>query len=146
MRSMLWIQFTQSHQVLIKLIKPYTRIQIKFISGELNIESGDVESLLVSCILDNTISGRIDQVQLSQKFWESVLKIPCVDHTLFETEFIASQLMCCHRCLECWNLTRVARVLRDMWLLTSGTTSWTTCRSWWSTRWPERELLCQDVI
>jgi len=49
-------------QVLIKLIKPYTRIQIKFISGELNIESADVESLLVSCILDNTISGRIDQV------------------------------------------------------------------------------------
>merc|ERR1712179_280537 len=41
-------------QVLIKLIKPYTRIQIQFISGELNIESGDVESLLVS--------GRIDQV------------------------------------------------------------------------------------
>merc|ERR1712013_623862 len=49
-------------QVLIKLIKPYTRIQIPFISGELNIESGDVESLLVSCILDSTISGRIDQV------------------------------------------------------------------------------------
>lgn len=49
-------------QVLIKLIKPYTRIQIKFISGELNIESADVESLLVSCILDTTINGRIDQV------------------------------------------------------------------------------------
>eukprot|EP00092_Neocalanus_flemingeri_P022483 GFUD01024383.1.p1 GENE.GFUD01024383.1~~GFUD01024383.1.p1 ORF type:complete len:444 (-),score=131.67 GFUD01024383.1:131-1462(-) len=49
-------------QVLIKLIKPYTRIQIQFISGELNIETGDVESLLVSCILDSTISGRIDQV------------------------------------------------------------------------------------
>jgi len=49
-------------QVLIKLIKPYTRIQIKFISGELNIEAQDVESLLVSCILDSTISGRIDQV------------------------------------------------------------------------------------
>merc|ERR1712180_19090 len=49
-------------QVLIKLIKPYTRIQIKFISGELNIESGDVENLLVSCILDSTINGRIDQV------------------------------------------------------------------------------------
>ena len=48
--------------MLIKLIKPYTRIQIPFISGELNIESGDVESLLVSCILDSTISGRIDQV------------------------------------------------------------------------------------
>ena len=49
-------------QVLIKLIKPYTRIQIQFISGELNIETADVESLLVSCILDSTISGRIDQV------------------------------------------------------------------------------------
>jgi len=49
-------------QVLIKLIKPYTRIQIKFISGELNIESADVESLLVSCILDNSVNGRIDQV------------------------------------------------------------------------------------
>jgi len=49
-------------QVLIKLIRPYTRIQISFISGELNIESSDVENLLVSCILDATISGRIDQV------------------------------------------------------------------------------------
>jgi hypothetical protein len=49
--------------VLIKLIRPYTRIQIAFISGELNIEPGDVESLLVSCILDNTVTGRIDQVR-----------------------------------------------------------------------------------
>lgn len=49
-------------QVLIKLIRPYTRIQLSFISGELNIELADVESLLVSCILDDTISGRIDQV------------------------------------------------------------------------------------
>jgi len=30
---------------------------------ELNIDSEEVESLLVSCILDNTIHGRIDQVQ-----------------------------------------------------------------------------------
>jgi len=50
-------------QVLIKLIKPYTRIKIGFISGELNIEPSDVESLLVSCILDTTIYGRIDQVK-----------------------------------------------------------------------------------
>jgi len=49
-------------QVLIKLIKPYTRIKISFISGELNIEPSDVESLLVSCILESTIYGRIDQV------------------------------------------------------------------------------------
>uniref|UniRef100_A0A8C6LXP9 COP9 signalosome complex subunit 2 n=1 Tax=Nothobranchius furzeri TaxID=105023 RepID=A0A8C6LXP9_NOTFU len=49
-------------QVLIKLIKPYTRIHIPFISKELNIDVCDVESLLVQCILDNTIHGRIDQV------------------------------------------------------------------------------------
>ena len=48
--------------MLIRLIQPYTRIKIGFISGELNIEPSDVESLLVSCILDTTIYGRIDQV------------------------------------------------------------------------------------
>lgn len=35
-----------------KLIKPYTRIQIPFISKQLNIDEAEVESLLVSCILD----------------------------------------------------------------------------------------------
>ena len=49
-------------QVLIKLIQPYTRIKISFISGELNIDPSDAESLLVSCILDAKILGRIDQV------------------------------------------------------------------------------------
>ncbi|XP_002732800.2 COP9 signalosome complex subunit 2 [Saccoglossus kowalevskii] len=58
-------------QVLIELIRPYTRIHIPFISRELNIDVNEVESLLVSCILDNTIQGRIDQVnqllELDQK-------------------------------------------------------------------------------
>lgn len=49
-------------QVLIKLITPYTRIHIPFISKELNIDSSEVENLLVSCILDSMIQGRIDQV------------------------------------------------------------------------------------
>lgn len=49
-------------QVLIKLIKPYTRIHIPFISKELNVDSEEVELLLVQCILDNSIQGRIDQV------------------------------------------------------------------------------------
>eukprot|EP00794_Sanderia_malayensis_P009733 gene9733-10727_t len=49
-------------QVLIKLIRPYTRIHIPFISKELNIDTDEVESLLVQCILDSTIQGRIDQV------------------------------------------------------------------------------------
>jgi len=48
-------------QVLVKLIKPYTRIHIPFISKELNIDTNEVENLLVQCILDNTVNGRIDQ-------------------------------------------------------------------------------------
>ncbi|KAG1667626.1 hypothetical protein FOA52_001680 [Chlamydomonas sp. UWO 241] len=49
-------------QVLLKLIQPYTRVRIPFISAKLNIPERDVESLLVSLILDNRISGYIDQV------------------------------------------------------------------------------------
>eukprot|EP00958_Prasinococcus_capsulatus_P011563 scaffold1146_cov399-Prasinococcus_capsulatus_cf.AAC.52 len=49
-------------QVLLKLIKPYTRIRIPFIANGLNIPEGDVEALLVGLILDNKISGHIDQV------------------------------------------------------------------------------------
>ena len=78
-------------QVLIKLIRPYTRMRISFISQvtssaspwwpslipsswwpslipsspppqELGIDVAEVEALLVSCILDNSINGRIDQV------------------------------------------------------------------------------------
>lgn len=49
-------------QVLLKLIKPYTRIRIPFISKELNVPEKDVEELLVSLILDNQIHGHIDQV------------------------------------------------------------------------------------
>lgn len=60
-------------QVLIKLIKPYTRIKIAFISGELNIEPSDVESLLVSCILESTIYGRIDRVKNNYN-----IKIPTI--------------------------------------------------------------------
>ncbi|EDV94056.1 COP9 signalosome complex subunit 2 [Drosophila grimshawi] len=49
-------------QVLIKLIRPYKNIAIPFIANALNIWPIEVESLLVSCILDDTIKGRIDQV------------------------------------------------------------------------------------
>ncbi|KAG2177107.1 hypothetical protein INT43_007763 [Umbelopsis isabellina] len=50
-------------QVLIRLIKPYTRIEIPFISKQLNIPVEDVEELLVTLILDKKIAGRIDQIQ-----------------------------------------------------------------------------------
>lgn len=39
-------------QVLIKLIRPYKNIGIPFIATKLKIEAAEVESLLVSCILD----------------------------------------------------------------------------------------------
>mmetsp|Transcript_11291 Transcript_11291/g.33951 ORF Transcript_11291/g.33951 Transcript_11291/m.33951 type:complete len:442 (-) Transcript_11291:274-1599(-) len=49
-------------QVVLKLIQPYTRIRIPFVSKQLNIPVEDVEQLLVSLILDNRIAGRLDQV------------------------------------------------------------------------------------
>jgi hypothetical protein len=48
--------------VLLKLIQPYTRVRLPFISHALHIPEGDVERLLVSLILDNRIEGYVDQV------------------------------------------------------------------------------------
>ena len=77
--------------MLIKLIQPYTRIKIGFISGELNIEPSDVESLLVSCILDTTIYGRIDQVivnfTLSIRL-DIIIKETIVNHLINFIDFI----------------------------------------------------------
>lgn len=51
-------------QVLISLIAPYTRISLEYIANELNnIPIEDVESLLISLILDGKLDGKIDQVQ-----------------------------------------------------------------------------------
>ena len=51
-------------QVLRRVIRPYTRITLAAIARELNdIPVQDVESLLVSLILDGTLEGRIDQVK-----------------------------------------------------------------------------------
>lgn len=50
-------------QVLLKLIRPYTRIRIPFISQELNIPARDVEALLVTLILDSKVQGHIDQAR-----------------------------------------------------------------------------------
>lgn len=49
-------------QVVLKLIQPYTRIRIPFVSQQLNIPAYDVEQLLVALILDSRIQGHIDQV------------------------------------------------------------------------------------
>eukprot|EP01085_Mycamoeba_gemmipara_P001294 Mycagemm_TRINITY_DN10305_c1_g1::TRINITY_DN10305_c1_g1_i1::g.1294::m.1294 type:complete len:452 gc:universal TRINITY_DN10305_c1_g1_i1:46-1401(+) len=50
-------------QVLLEVIKPYTRIKIPFLAKELNVSVTEVESLLVDLILDAKIVGHIDQVQ-----------------------------------------------------------------------------------
>lgn len=49
-------------QVLLKLIQPYTRIEIPYAARELNIEMDELESLLVSLIIDGKINGKIDQL------------------------------------------------------------------------------------
>ncbi len=49
-------------QVLLKLIQPYTRVRIPFISKKLNVPEADVEGLLVTLILDGRLQGHIDQV------------------------------------------------------------------------------------
>lgn len=49
-------------QVLLKLIVPYTKIELGFISQRLNISIQEVEDLLLGLILDKRVYGRIDQI------------------------------------------------------------------------------------
>jgi len=49
--------------VLLNLLLPYTRLSIGFIAKELNMPNAEVESLLVSLILDGLVVGHIDQIK-----------------------------------------------------------------------------------
>lgn len=49
-------------QYLIDLIKPYTRIELSFLSRQLNISLDLVQKLLMPLILDGVIRGKIDQI------------------------------------------------------------------------------------
>ena len=49
-------------QVLLSLIKPYTRIRLATIAADLNVPEQEVEALLVSLILDKRVDGHIDQI------------------------------------------------------------------------------------
>ena len=49
--------------VLLEMLKPYTRIRLQFLAKELNIEVGEVETLLASLILDGRIVGKMDQLE-----------------------------------------------------------------------------------
>lgn len=44
------------------LVKPYKNITLQFISSELGIDIDEVEHLIISCILDRLIDGRLDQI------------------------------------------------------------------------------------
>ncbi|KAG2224694.1 hypothetical protein INT45_009009 [Circinella minor] len=63
-------------QFLVKLIKPYTRIELAFMAKQLSITSEEVEELLIALILDEKISGQIDQVnqrlELEQRSTDTV--------------------------------------------------------------------------
>ena len=50
-------------QVLIKLVGPYRRVKLDFISGEINLTPQEVEALLVELILDGRVRGKIDQTR-----------------------------------------------------------------------------------
>lgn len=42
-------------QVLVKLIRPYTRIHLPYLAKELKVDVAEVERLLVQCILDKLV-------------------------------------------------------------------------------------------
>ncbi|XP_018576783.1 COP9 signalosome complex subunit 2-like [Anoplophora glabripennis] len=74
-------------KVLLILVKPYKNVKLSFISGELGINEDEVESLLVSCILDECIEGRIDQVN------KILIKRPkAQDEKYLALEKLASQI------------------------------------------------------
>ncbi|KAG8928261.1 hypothetical protein FRC03_007929 [Tulasnella sp. 419] len=50
-------------QYLIDLIKPYTRLELSFLAKQLNVDSDEVEEILVGLILEGKVEGRIDQVE-----------------------------------------------------------------------------------
>ncbi|KAI0257270.1 PCI domain-containing protein [Lactifluus subvellereus] len=51
-------------QYLIDLIKPYTRLELAFLGKQLNVDSNEVEELLIDLILEGKIDGKIDQVNM----------------------------------------------------------------------------------
>lgn len=50
-------------QALVQMVAPYSRVKLDSIASYLNVDRDEVEALLVSLILDGTLSASIDQVQ-----------------------------------------------------------------------------------
>jgi len=49
-------------QVLLTLVAPYTRVRFSFIAENLHVTPEEVETLLVSLILDGKVKGQLDQI------------------------------------------------------------------------------------
>lgn len=49
-------------QVLLLLVKSYRKVRLSFVSSELGIPKDEAECLIVSCILNGDIKGRLDQI------------------------------------------------------------------------------------
>jgi len=79
-------------QVLLSLIKPYTRVRLATCASELGVPEREVESLLVSLILDSRVDGHIDQIESML-----VLRSPGESGTLYASlEKSAKQLSLLH--------------------------------------------------
>mmetsp|Transcript_28988 Transcript_28988/g.89619 ORF Transcript_28988/g.89619 Transcript_28988/m.89619 type:complete len:455 (-) Transcript_28988:33-1397(-) len=50
-------------QVLLALLKPYTRVTLAFVARELALPEKDVEAILVDLILDERVDGKIDMLR-----------------------------------------------------------------------------------
>lgn len=55
------IRTFRSH-IITRVIQPYQRVRIGFVSGEIGVTDDECEALLVALILDNRVRGRIDQM------------------------------------------------------------------------------------
>merc|ERR1712113_856502 len=49
-------------KVLVKLIKPYTRVKLEWLCRQLNATMPEIENLVVNLILDGSVNGRLDQI------------------------------------------------------------------------------------
>ena len=77
--------------VLLKMIQPYSRLALPFISSELGVPEDEVERLVAALILDERICGRIDQVSLGCGR-RMVTAENLIEHTVLEGELLEQEL------------------------------------------------------
>ncbi|KAJ1366328.1 COP9 signalosome subunit 2 [Parelaphostrongylus tenuis] len=79
-------------QVLLRLIKPYTRIRLQYLSQKLRISIAELKRLLVDTILDEGLPARIDEVdnilyvKPSERLEDPSLSIDAMNGWIEQTE------------------------------------------------------------